>query len=291
MALTPPLSRPAWSVPHVPGPWVLVALSVVAMYAQSVWDLMHGIWSTSEQAHGPLVLALSAALFWLRRDNIIGAPVAPAPRVAWPLLAFALLLFVFGRSQGILIFEMGSLLPLLAAVLLFRGPAALKASAFALFFLFFMIPLPGPVVDAVTQPMKLSVSYVTEHVLFALGYPISRNGVLLQIAQYQLQVADACAGLHTLFTLEAMGLLYLNVVRHASAVRNITLAILIVPISFAANVIRVIVLTLITYHWGDEAGQGFLHGFAGLVLFLAALVLIMGADSLLRFGVKKAITS
>jgi hypothetical protein len=46
------------------------------------------------------------------------------------------------------------------------------------------------------------------------------------------------------------------------------------------------VLTLITYHFGDEAGQGFLHGFAGMVLFLSALMLIIGTDSLLHFAVK-----
>jgi exosortase/archaeosortase family protein len=88
--------------------------------------------------------------------------------------------------------------------------------------------------------------------------------------------------LHTLFTLEALGLLYLNLMRHESLFRNVTLAILIIPISFIANVIRVIVLTLITYHFGDEAGQGFLHGFAGMVLFLSALLLIIGVDSVLR---------
>jgi transcriptional regulator EpsA len=119
-----------------------------------------------------------------------------------------------------------------------------------------------------------------------LPYPIARTGVILQIGQYKLLVADACAGLHTLFTLEALGLLYLNLVRHDSLFRNVTLAILIVPISFTANVFRVIVLTLITYHFGDEAGQGFLHGFAGMVLFLSALLLIMGVDSLLQYGVK-----
>ena len=43
-------------------------------------------------------------------------------------------------------------------------------------------------------------------------------------------------------------------------------------------------LTLITYYFGDEAGQGFLHGFAGMVLFLSALMLIISADSLLRIG-------
>ena len=104
---------------------------------------------------------------------------------------------------------------------------------------------------------------------------MARTGVILQVGPYQLLVADACAGLNTLLTLEALGLLYLNLVRHESAARNITLAMLIVPISFAANVIRVIALALITYHFGDAAGQGFLHGFAGMVLFLAALLLIL----------------
>jgi len=98
-----------------------------------------------------------------------------------------------------------------------------------------------------------------------------------------LLVADACAGLQTLLTLEALGLLYLNLVRRDSLFRNVTLALLIVPISFTANVIRVMALSLITYHFGNEAGQGFLHGFAGMVLFLSALVLIIAFDSFLQF--------
>lgn len=211
----------------------------------------------------------------------------PRPLVAWPLLLVGALSYALGRSQGILILEIGSLLWMLVGLaLLLRGPGALKRLWFPLFFMLFMIPLPGTLVDALTQPMKLAVSFVAENILYRIGYPISRTGVILQIGQYQLLVADACAGLHTLFTLEALGLLYLNLVRHASVFRNVALAILIVPISFCANVIRVMVLTLITYHFGDEAGQGFLHGFAGLVLFMAALLLITATDSLLRLGVR-----
>jgi exosortase/archaeosortase family protein len=71
-------------------------------------------------------------------------------------------------------------------------------------------------------------------------------------------------------------------VRHGSFLRNVGLALLIVPISFTANIIRVMTLTLITYHFGDAAGQGFLHGFAGMVLFISALLLIIGVDTLLR---------
>ena len=205
----------------------------------------------------------------------------------WPILLFGLLLYVVGRSQDILIFEIGSVIWLLVAIgLLTRGAVAVKTQWFALFFMLFMIPLPGIVVDAVTMPMKMAVSYVAEQVLFAVGYPIARTGVILQVGQYKLLVADACAGLHTLFTLEALGLLYLNLVQRDALVRNVALAILVVPISFTANVIRVMVLTLITYHFGDAAGQGFLHGFAGMVLFLTALLMIIGVDSLLHFGLK-----
>ncbi len=267
---------------------VIVALGLCAMYVPSFADLFRGIWSQDEQAHGPIVLAISCWLLYRKWPEMWQASEGVSPSAAgWPVFIFGLLLYIVGRSQSILIFEIGSLIWLLAALLLLlRGGKALKAQWFPLFFMLFMIPLPGPVVDTVTMPMKMAVSYAAELILYNVGYPIARQGVILQIGQYKLLVADACAGLHTLFTLEALGLLYLNIVRHTSAIRNIALAILIVPISFTANVIRVMVLTLITYHFGDAAGQGFLHGFAGMVLFLSALLLIIGVDSLLQLFVK-----
>lgn len=269
--------------------WVVIA-GMAAMYGPSFHDLFNGIWATDENAHGPIVLAVALWLLYTKWNEIADSvDQAPAPLIGWPLLIAALLLYALGRSQDILIFEVGSLIPLLMGLLLvFFGRSTLGKLWFPLFFMLFMIPLPGVLVDTVTQPMKMGVSWAAEHVLYALGYPIARTGVILVIGQYQLLVADACAGLHSLFTLEALGLLYLNLVRHDSLARNVTLAILIVPISFCANVIRVIVLTLITFHFGDEAGQGFLHGFAGMVLFISALILIIGVDSMLRFGVRTA---
>lgn len=264
--------------------WLLLLAGMGVMYLPTFWDLAHTLWASSDQGQGPLVLALSVWLLWAKRATILeGDPRHASPLLAWVLFVVGGLAFAVGRSQDISILEVGSFVVMVAAcLLLLCGVQVLRANWFALFFLLFMIPLPSSVVDALTQPMKMAVSYMAEHLLFSLGYPISRTGVMLQIGPYQLLVADACAGLHTLFTLEAIGLLYLNVVRHSSALRNIGLAILIVPISFAANVIRVIVLSLITYYFGDAAGQGFLHGFAGMVLFLTALSLIISADTFFR---------
>lgn len=270
-------------------PWWLAATVLLVLYVPTLVSLYSNLWSLSDQSQGPVVLCVGAWLIWRRWPELIDDKHArPKPRWAGTLFVISLLAYVLGRSQGIWLFEVGSMVGVLAALVLqLRGAQYLRIVGFALFFLCFLPPLPEAVVSALTQPMKMAVSYVAESVLYRLGYPISRTGVILQIGQYQMLVADACAGLHTLFTLEAMGLLYLNVIHHASVVRNIALAILIVPISFLANVIRVMVLTLVIYRFGDAAGQGFLHSFAGIVLFLSALLLIIGVDVLLRLAVRQ----
>jgi len=193
------------------------------------------------------------------------------------------LLYLFGRTLDVVYAEVGSVIVMIVGILLLTGgKQSVKLLAFPLFFMMFMIPLPGFVVEPVGQVMKLIVSATTEIILRAFDYPITRSGVILQLGQYQLLVADACAGMRTLFMLEALGILYLNLIKHASWFRNIALALLIVPISFVANIIRVVALSLITYHFGDEAGQGFLHDFAGMVLFLSALGITIFADTMLR---------
>lgn len=273
---------------------LVLAGAFALLFVPTLWDLAQGIWRTDDQAHGPMILAIGLWLLyraWPNTLKVCGwhtAEEPPPPSMAGLsagalLLLIGLVLYVVGRSQSIPFMELGAMVWVLAGCYtLVLGPRALRAVWFPLLFMCFMVPMPGLVIAAVTMPMKIAVSYMAESVLFALNYPIARSGVLLQIGPYQLLVADACAGLQTLFTLEAMGLLYLNLLRHESALRNIFLAISIIPIAFAANVIRVMVLTLVTYYWGDATGQGFLHGFAGMVLFLSALLLIVSLDGTLR---------
>ena len=263
--------------------WAPVVLGMLVMFVPTFYNLFTDTWANEEQAHGPIILALSLWLLWREWPDMLVRSAGAAPSAwGWPLVVLSMLLYILGRSQHVVLADASSFVIMLVAILLLkRGVAGLKALRFALFFMLFMIPLPETLVTAVTIPMKMAVSYVVEHLLYWAGYPIARSGVVLQIGPYQLLVADACAGLHTLLTLEALGLFYLHVMRHVSTLRNTLLAILIVPISFSANVIRVIVLTLITYYFGDAAGQGFLHGFAGMVLFLTALCLILAVDHVL----------
>lgn len=264
--------------------WSSVVVGLACLYVPTLASLFLGIWRSDEQMHGPIVLGIGLWLFYRNWETMEDASRnQPTNKQGWIYLVLGMFLYLIGRSQDVLLFEVGSFIwVIIGLTLILRGTKALKAQWFSIFFLLFMVPLPAFIVDAVTMPMKMAVSYVAEHILYWVGYPIGRSGVMLQIGQYKLLVADACAGLHTLLTLEALGLLYLNLVRRDSLFRNTGLALLIIPISFTANAIRVMALSLITYHFGDEAGQGFLHGFAGMVLFLSALLLIISVDTALH---------
>lgn len=279
-------------------PWLPVStdaawltLGMLGMFTPTLMALFQnndaGLWNKGEHSHGPIMLSLALwllAMRWREFNTSAKASASHGRWLAWPCYAVGAALYVGGRALGIIYFEVGAFIPMLAGLVLMSGGLPLlNALKFPIFFSIFMVPLPGFMLDPISHFVKLHISIAVSELLWSFGYPISHTGVILNIGPYQLLVADACAGMRTLFMLEAMGIFYLNVIKHSSWLRNLGLALLIVPISFMANMIRVIVLTLVTFHLGDEAGQGFLHGFAGIVLFASAMLLLMGIDHMLRW--------
>lgn len=263
-------------------PWFLLLAGWGVMFGPMYVDLGDTIWRTDEQFHGVLVLLIVIWLIWERRRAVISEPAEPRPIVGSVLFGIGLLLYVLGRSQDILIFAIGAQVPVLAgALLIMQGKGALRSLWFPILYLVFMVPLPSLFVDAVTAPLKQWISVIAENVLYFAGYPIARSGVTLSIGQYQLLVADACSGLHSMFSLSALGLLYMYLVGRAAWLHNLIMAATILPIAFAANIARVMILVLITYHLGDEAGQGFLHQSAGMVLIITALLFFFLLDGVL----------
>lgn len=260
------------------GTLVILALGLLVLYVPAMWD--YRTWIL--QGHEVIILAASGWLLYRRRDALARLPSASSHALGNTLLALALAIYVVGRTQQYLRFELLSLTLLIAALLVrYKGVAAMRVAWFPLCFQLFAQPIPFEVSIAITGPLKTGVSAVATWLLSIMGYPVGRSGVVMTIGQYQLLVTEACAGLQTMFTLEAMGLLYANLMRHGSGLRNALLAILVVPVSFAANVVRVVALAVLTFHYGDAAGQGFLHGFAGILLFVVALVFISVLDRLL----------
>jgi exosortase B len=278
------MPRPVGAGPDLNARLALGALlaGFLLLMVPTVMDLARQVWQTDEQGHGPIIGAVSLWLMWRSRQRVIDAPYQPANVLGGLLFLAGMVMYALGRSQQIIQGEVvGIWAAGVALVLLLRGTQALRVWAFPFFFLIFLVPLPGVLVQTLTIPLKTAVSYVAESIMHWAGYPVGRSGVILTVGQYQLLVADACAGLNSIFTLEALGLLYANLMGYTSKLRNVLLAILVLPIAFAANIIRVLILILVTYYFGDEAGQGFVHTFAGMVLFGVGLVMMLATDGML----------
>ena len=282
-------SRRAGATPGQPGWLALPALALLALLLPTYHDAAVQLWIGDEHAYAPLLTALSFCLVAYRLREIKLAPEAGVRAQELCLFAFGAALYVVGRSQRIELLELSALIPLVAAVLgLVCGRAAQRRARFGLLFLLFSLPYPGWLVDGLTGPLKVAISAGAESVLYAAGYPVARSGVVLALGQYRLLVADACSGLHSLIFLSALGLLYVHLTGYRPLWHRLALVAALVPIAVLANFLRVLVLLLLTYHFGDAVAQGYWHDLAGLILFVSAFAMLTGLDAqLLRFGTKQ----
>ena len=134
------ISSPRWA-PWMN--WIPLAVGLLAMYVPTGISLFRGYWASDDNSHGPLVLAISVWLLYRRWSETKPQPLPPsAPRSygGWVLIALALLLYVFGRSQQIIQGESFSLIPLLMGLtLLVYGPKVLRETWFPFFFMLFFI--------------------------------------------------------------------------------------------------------------------------------------------------------
>lgn len=260
----------------------LLAGSFVIAYAPTFSSLVDGPWQTEQEGHGPLIIAASLWLIWQSRGRLRAATLIPAPVTGWTTLLFGLVMMFLARTQGVLTFEALSAIPVIVGcVLLLAGWPVLRILAFPIGFLVFAVPVPDWAIDAVTVPLKVFISDLVTRILYAAGYPVAQNGVMIMIGAYQVLVKDACSGMNSIFALSAIGIFYAYVFRWDTKLRSLILLAAIVPITILANFIRVLTLVLIAYYGGVDRLDGIIHDLTGIGLFIVALLLLFLLDGFL----------
>jgi exosortase len=259
----------------------LLALGVMILAMPTMLDVARENWSTEQGAHGPIVLATALWLFWRRWSDISYRRKPGDARLAFAGYVVTAFLYMLARITGVIEAEgfMMYALLLIAAYYLF-GWAVLRGLWFPIVYTLFIFPPPDTVVAMITQPLKIGISQVAIDLLYMFGYPVAGSGVMINIGQYQLLIAAACAGLNSLISLSAIGLFYVYIRHNANWRYALLLMFAIVPVAVMANFIRVVVLILITFYLGDATAQGFLHNFSGITLFLFSVLGIFGVDAL-----------
>lgn len=282
LAAAAPASGPRAAHRRIPWALLALALGVLALVVPTLQRVAAVSWSTEQGAHGPIVLAIAAWLF-VRRWPAIRAHAAPgSPWLGGAALVGALLAYVAARIVGSVVLEAGAAYAALCAALyLFVGLSGIRQAWFPVLYFLFVLPPPGSWVAVATQPLRLGISHAAVSFLATLGLPVAQSGLVIFIDQYTLEVKAACGGLNSLISLSAIGLFYAYIKHSGNAAYMVVLFAGIVVMAVLANFVRVILLVLITYYLGNEAAQGFLHQFAGMMMFVVALLGTMAFDGLL----------
>lgn len=260
---------------------IFLILGAAALVLPTMFDVARFNWTTEQGGHGPIVLATGIWLLF-REIKVGGAERKPGNIVVAALMLVPMLtIYMLARITGILEIEALAMYgALIAGAYLLFGGAVIRSIWFPLVYLALALPPPDSVVAVVTQPIKILISEWAVTLLYALGYPIASSGVIIQIAQYELLVAAACAGLNSILSLSAICLFYVYLRRGSNFDAFAVVALAVIPIAVFSNFIRVLILILITYHMGERAAQGFLHDFAGLTMFAVALFSVFLVDKL-----------
>ena len=262
--------------------WPL-AIGLAVLIVPTLIHLAQENWTTEAGIQGPIILATGLWLFFSQREIIAQYRRPGSLAVALPVGLFAALAYIAGQAFGFLVIQVAATILICETIFyLFVGGEVCRRLWFALLYVYFVAPLPGWFQDRLTGSLKEWVSASVTQILSGLGMPVVREGVVMYVAQYQLLVEDACSGLNSLTSLFAIGLFYVYILHQASVRYALLLSALIFPIAIFANMVRVMILVLLTYFVGDEAAQGYLHNTAGMLTFITALLTIMLIDSLLQ---------
>ncbi|KAA6183165.1 exosortase [Thiohalocapsa marina] len=262
--------------------WGLPLLAFVAMYTPVYWQQARQVWVFDVYQYAPLIAGVSAWLIWRQRDVFTRRRSPGGALVGSVLLLIGVVAYVSARTRDNSFLEVASQIPVLAGmVFLLAGTLAMRRLWFPICFLIFMAPVPDVVIQSGTGHLKAWVAMAADGLLYGLGYPVARLGNLLIVGPYQLLVDDVCSGLHSIYSLSALGLLYLYLAGRRSWWHWLALAATILPIAVMTNVARVVILGGISYRYGSAVADGFAHSFSGVLLFFIALALLLLADALL----------
>lgn len=262
-----------WSVE-----FVSVAVGIALLVVPTVLSLAREYWSTDNGAHGPILFFSGLWLIWRERSEI-RFRAAPPSLVQLAALSPVLLLYIYGRAFRVLTLETAALyLLVIGLAYVSLAPGVLRRLWFPILYLGFLIRPPAGFIAEATQPLKIWISVTATDVLHWAGYAIASSGVRIQIDQYELLVQQACAGLGSIFSLLAIGLLYLHLASRSQGLWRAALLVSIIPIAVLANLLRVVILILLTVHFGQDVAQGFAHEAAGITTFALSLVGLIALD-------------
>jgi exosortase len=262
-------------------PSLLLLCVLLALYLSILQNLFLQWWTDPDYGHAFFVPLFSAYVLWRQRERLTKIDLDPSNFGLLVILAGIGFLLV-GSLGAELFTSRLSLLVLLAGIIIFSaGWKLLRAIAFPLMFLIFMIPLPAIIYNQITFPLQMIASRFAAFWLELVQVPVLRDGNVLRLSNYSLEVVEACSGIRSLISLMSLAVIYGYFVEPRRWVRYL-LVVLMVPIAIFSNALRITGAGIMAHSYGAAGAEGFLHEFSGWLIFVIALLLLLTFHFVLR---------
>ena len=270
----------------------LLAAGLALVLGPVLAELAKGWWNSDHMSHGFLVPVVAWFIAAGRAGTLAALPAAP-DRLGLPALAAALALaFVGYLAPAMTVAGLGVVGALVALLWFRRGRAWVVALAFPLAFLLFMVPPPEEWHRPLVVWLQSWASNTSVSALYALGVPVYLDGYVIHMAGgLQVEVAEACSGATSLYTLLALGTLlaFLSLKRGWA---RLALVAFVVPAALAGNLVRVVLTVLLCLEVGlERATTGWVHTALGLMIYVVAVGLLLAADAALRRAEPRAVAA
>ncbi|QXE91681.1 exosortase/archaeosortase family protein [Geomonas subterranea] len=267
--------------------FVLVLLLLTGVYYAVVADMVSQWYEDPNYSHGFIVPLVAGYFVYQRRHDVAGLPLDPW----WP----GLFIILLGLAQlsigwlGIEFFTMRSslIVTLGGMTLYFFGRQFFAFMFLPLCYLCFMVPIPYIVYDMIAFPLKLFVTRISIAALKLMGVVVMHEGNVILLPMTTLEVADACSGIRSLISLLAVAVAFASCLK-LSWRKKVLLASLAIPVAILANALRVIGTGALAQYWGARAAEGFFHEFAGMAVFVVAVLVLVAMGSWLARGTQGA---
>jgi len=236
-----------------------------------------GVWHFNDYyEHGLLIPLVSGFFAWRKRNEILRRETSWSGVI---VLTGGLLMCVLGfilREPRLL--ALSFLVVLSALTIYFCGWKAMRAMAFPIVFLLFMIP--PPFLNDLTYHLQVVAVDGSAALVKAMGIAVTVTGSQITVGDSSFVVGLPCSGMRSLISSLAVAAM-LAYALNGSKIRRVILFLSAVPIAILTNILRIVTLLLVGNHYGTDTTQG-LHDPLSLAVFVLAVVLLIAESLLLK---------
>ena len=269
------------------------AVVLAAVFGHSLLTLIK--YAASSQLHSYILLIpfVSAYLLYIRRDQLpkkysVDLPLAIVSlAIGLGILIFTYWLDFAGRAPSIgdrlTLLTISFLCCLAAGGFFFLGRTWMRAAAFPLAYLTFMIPMPDTMAEALEQASSTASAEMANLFFHLSGMPFLRAGQIFQLPNITLEVGQECSGIRSSLVLFITSILAANLFLKTTW-RRLALIAIIIPLGILRNGFRIFVIGLLCVHVGPQMIHSLIHRRGGPLFFVVSLVPLLLVLWLLRKG-------